>query len=184
MPLHSANQRNEALGRNLRRIARGDHQAFEDLYQVVSPEVYRYLVNRGLPLDLVEETLQDTFLAIWRGAAAFRGGSAYAWIWGIVRHKLNDTWRRQGPEYHRLAEPAPFDETDPAGESGYVAVQVREMLEQLSPGDRDLVHLVFVQDLSFRDVAAVLRIPIGTVKSRVSRIRRHLQRQEEGERGQ
>ncbi len=184
LPLHSEDHRNEALGRTLRRIARGDPEAFDTLYRQVSSEVYRYLASRGLPRDAVEEALQDTFLAIWRDAGVFHGESAYAWIWAIARHKLNDAWRRQGSAHDRLADAVPYDSApDPAGESAYAAVQARDMLTHLSPGDRDLAHLVFVQELSYRDAAAALGIPVGTVKSRVSRIRRQLQRQEEEERG-
>lgn len=150
----------------------------------MSPAVYRYLVNRGLPEHVVEETLQDTFLAIWRDAATFRGASAYAWIWGIARHKLNDAWRRHAPERQWFTDAAPSDSVpDPAGEPRFAAAQVRAMLAALSPADRDLVHWAFVEELPYRDVAAVLGIPVGTVKSRISRIRRQLQRQEDSQHG-
>ncbi len=136
------------------------------------------------PATRLKKHSQDTFLAIWRDAGVFHGESAYAWIWAIARHKLNDAWRRQGSAHDRLADAVPYDSApDPAGESAYAAVQARDMLTHLSPGDRDLAHLVFVQELSYRDAAAALGIPVGTVKSRVSRIRRQLQRQEEEERG-
>jgi DNA-directed RNA polymerase specialized sigma24 family protein len=63
----------EALGRNLRLIAKGDHKAFEVFYQEWFSRIYRYLVTRGRPQDMTEETLQDIFVAIWRNSNTFRG---------------------------------------------------------------------------------------------------------------
>lgn len=176
LALSSDHGRNETL----RRIAEKDGAAFEALYKDFAPNVYRYFVHRGLPEDMVEEALQETFLAIWRDAPRFHGDSAYAWMWGIARHKLKDVFRRWD-----VSSGAGLDAmrslTDPAAETAYQAVQIEAMLEQLEPEDRDLAHLAFVQEMSYGDIAALLKIPTGTVKSRVFRIRHRLREEGDGD---
>ena len=79
----------------LTRIAQGDHQALGKLYAQYRPSLYRYLWHYLHGDDyLVEEVLQDTFLAIWRGAAAFRGEARVAtWIFRIARYSASHAKR-------------------------------------------------------------------------------------------
>jgi RNA polymerase sigma-70 factor (ECF subfamily) len=176
LPLHCNPDHPEALESILRQVGEGDGQAFERLYRRMSPRVYRYLASRELSKEVVEEALQDTFLAVWRDARAFCEGSTTAWIFGIARHKRADAWKQQPRISVQSVEADGWDVTpDPKSESEYLAVEMRAILAEWSSSDRELAHLVFVEALSYREVAQVLGIPIGTVKSRVARIRRHWQ---------
>ncbi len=175
LPLHSSRDPHEELDAILRQVGRGDRQAFEWLYHRLAPRLYRYLADGGLVREAVEEALQETFLAVWRDARGFVEGSAEAWVFGVARHKRADVWRQQARGGHAVEADGRRESSDPKSESAYLAVQARAMLAALSRDDRELAHLVWVQELSYREVAAVLGIPVGTVKSRMARIRRHWQ---------
>jgi len=156
----------------LSRIATGDQEAIEELYRRHSRALLgqlRFMV--GQPA-LAEEVLQDTMLAVWRGARTFRGGSRVrAWMLGIARRQARDRMRRQRPmpmadsDLARRPSPNPGPET--------VAVERAEArrmvaaLSTLTPVHREVLGLVFGADLSLAEVARVLEVPLGTVKSRL-----------------
>src|SRR5262247_2893990 len=83
----------------IRRVARGDRDAFDELYRRTSPWLAVRLRRRCADDDLVAEVMQETYLAVWRAAAAFAGagagGSAVGWIWTIAARRLVDALRRQ-----------------------------------------------------------------------------------------
>ena len=162
----------------LTRVASADHDAFSTLYNATAARIYRYLVSSGAHEALVADIVQETFLVVWRDAGKYRGPSPMAWMLGIARNKLRTVYRRQPP----LAEDAvslnrksfPSDQVDVA----YAEIRAAEILSSLTAPDRELAHLVFVQDLSYHEVSQLINVPIGTVKSRMFRIRRQLQEQE------
>jgi RNA polymerase sigma-70 factor (ECF subfamily) len=168
-PGAGADRSRDSTARRLREVAAGSHQAFEALYRETAPSVGRYLASLGATHPLLSDLLQDTYLAVWRDAGRYVGPAApLAWILGIARHKLGDYWRtnREIP----VKDPRP--ETADVAQTGYEAARVAEVLAALSPADRELVQLVFGADLGYRDVARLLDVPVGTVKSRVFRLRK------------
>src|SRR5215468_802613 len=86
----------------VRRIAGGDQAAFDELYRRTAPWLAVRLRRRCGDDDLVAEVMQETFLAVWRAAAAFAGasvgGSAVGWLWTIAARRLVDALRRQARE--------------------------------------------------------------------------------------
>src|SRR5690242_16267461 len=86
-------------GALLRRVAGGDRAAFEELYRRTAPWLTVRLRRRCRDEGLVAEVLQETYLAVWRGAGAFAGaavgGSAVGWLWTVASHRLVDAVRRQ-----------------------------------------------------------------------------------------
>src|SRR5262245_45529723 len=86
----------------VRRVARGDLAAFDELYRRTSPWLLVRLRRRCSDDELVAEVLQDTYLAVWRAAGAFAGagvdGSAVGWLWTIAARRLVDAVRRRSRE--------------------------------------------------------------------------------------
>ncbi|MGH2540842.1 MAG: RNA polymerase sigma factor, partial [Actinomycetota bacterium] len=79
----------------LQGVAQGDRAALEALYRRHSPWLVVRLSRRCADPGLVEEVVQDTFVAVWRGAGRYRGsGEVPAWIWGIGIRRLIDRLRR------------------------------------------------------------------------------------------
>jgi RNA polymerase sigma-70 factor (ECF subfamily) len=129
-------------------------------------------LRRTLPVDAVEDVVQETFIAVWRGAGSYAGGGEVGgWLWGIARRQAVN-WLRK---YRRVApELWPVDAGDPA-----VVATARADLERavstLGPEGRELLQLLYVEDRSVAEVARTLDVPAGTVKSRAYRLRQTLQ---------
>jgi RNA polymerase sigma-70 factor (ECF subfamily) len=118
---------------------------------------------------LAEDAVQETLLAAWRSAASYQGhSSASTWLFGICRHKVADALRRRDPaEAAGLPEPLPI--------AGSRDPDLRACLGRLEEDDRELLVLVFHYGFAQREVAEVMGLPVGTVKSRVFYARRKLQ---------
>jgi RNA polymerase sigma-70 factor (ECF subfamily) len=162
-------------------VAAGDEDALRGLFAGNAPWLAGRL-RRVLPPDAVEDVLQETFVAVWRGAARYRpAGRPGAWLWGIAVRQAA-LWLRRNPRRDpHGAGPAPHADaaargvdpgqvaTDRAGLAAAVAA-----LGPVGSPDRELWRLLFVEDRPVAEVARRLRVPEGTVKSRAFRVRRLL----------
>lgn len=155
-------------------VAGGDSAALRELFEQHAPWLAARL-RRVLPVEAVEDVLQETFIGVWRGARSYKGEAALGgWIWGIARRQAA-LWARK----HGHADPAwtPATVQDPAA-IATLKVDLHRALAAIGPaGDqqRELVRLLFVEDRSVADVARTLGVPEGTVKSRAFKVRRLLQ---------
>lgn len=165
----------------LRRMARGDEQALEDLAVRFHRRLYTYLVRLVGDPSQAEELVQDVLMAAWRAAPRFRGEARVStWLLSIAHHKAVDALRRRSPEdpvgetaqWHGLRSPEPEPHEVAEGRE-----QVRCMaaaLERLPGAQRATLELVFSQGLTLQEVATVLGVPVGTVKSRIHQARKRL----------
>jgi RNA polymerase sigma-70 factor (ECF subfamily) len=162
----------------LQGTARRDEGAFENLYRRHSTSLYNYLLRLTHKEDVAEELLQEVFVAVWEGASRFRGQAKVStWLFRIAHHRAVDWLRKQRPTLLEDDEHLPADDRlEPETEAleDWRADQVQIALSQLSPDHRAVLELIFFQELSYREVARVIDCPVGTVKSRVSYAKRHL----------
>ncbi len=156
-------------------IVAGDRLALRRLYERHAPWLVLRLSRRCPDRDVVEEALQDTFLAIWKGAGRYRAhGEVAAWIWGIGIRRLLDQLRSRRPT------PLLLDRRDvepSAEEEVLLDVQFGDLagaLNRLSPELRAVLQATILDGLTTREAARLLGIPAGTVKTRVMRARRQL----------
>ncbi len=155
-------------------VTTGDDLSLRELFNRHSPWVAGRL-RRTMPVDAVEDVLQETFIAVWRGARSYEGqGEVGAWIWGIARRQAA-MWSRK----HGRPEAIPEERVteDPALSAGR-RVDLERALSLIGPEgheQRELIRLVFVEDRSLSDVAGLLGLPEGTVKSRLYKARQVLQ---------
>jgi RNA polymerase sigma-70 factor, ECF subfamily len=166
----------------LRRVADGDRDALGALYRrhahVVLAQIRLAVGEPGLS----EEILQDTMLAVWRGAGSFRGVSQVrSWIIAIALRQARDRLRRRRVAVvadesvlagQAAAAPGPEAQVLERAELAVVA----EAIRSLSPAHRAVLGLVFGADLTLADAAEVLGVPVGTVKSRLAAARAALAR--------
>ena len=163
-------------GELLRRVRSGDRAALVALYhrhaRVVLAQVDLFAGDRGLS----EEILQDTMLAVWRGAGAFRGESSVrSWIIAIARRQARD--RLRVVDDRLLADrPAPDPGPEDVALERATATAVANATGELSLAHREVLGLVFGAGLSLAETAQVLEIPLGTVKSRLAAARAALSR--------
>jgi RNA polymerase sigma-70 factor (ECF subfamily) len=156
----------------LSRIATGDQEAIEELYRRHSRVLLGQLQLMVDQPALAEEVLQDTMLAVWKGARTFRGGSRVrTWLLGIARRQARDRMRRRRPTPMADSDLAQRPSPNPGPEAMAVErSEARRMvaaLSTLTPAHREVLGLVFGADLSLAEVARVLAVPLGTVKSRL-----------------
>lgn len=151
-------------------VAAGDAAALRVLYDRHAPWLVARLRARCWDDALVADAVQDTFLAVWRGAARWRAdGDVGAWIWGIGVRQLVTHLRRAG----RHARPAPFSsqgdvvsteervlESIDLGEAGAV-------LASLSPELMEVVQAMVFDGLTAKETGRMLGVPEGTVKGRM-----------------
>lgn len=159
-------------------VAAGDDGALHDLFTRHAPWIAVRL-RRALPVDAVEDVLQETFIAVWRGARRYKpAGTPGAWLWGIARRQAALWARGQGrPEALEERLDGAVSGADPATVAA-ARVDLQQALARLGPAGaegKELARLMFVEGRPVADVAARLGIPEGTVKSRVFTLRRRLQ---------
>jgi RNA polymerase sigma-70 factor (ECF subfamily) len=150
-----------------------DRTAFKSLFEFYAPRIKTWLIRRGAPPDLAEETAQDALLTVWKKATLFdpSRATAAAWIFTIARNLRIDRVRRDTREQLNAAyelqtsdeaeRPDEIFDADEAGE------RVRAALGVLSEEQMQVVQLSFFEGRAHNDIAQVLKIPLGTVKSRL-----------------
>ena len=163
----------------LRAVASGDEPALRALFEHHAPWVAARL-RRALPVEAVEDVLQESFLAVWRSASGYTGkGEVGAWIWGIARRQAALRQRRQGQGDHdlNLDDLLHRPDDDDLAMTAAGRADLDEAIATLGPADgaaRELVRLVFIEDRPLADVAERLGVPVGTVKSRIFAVRQQL----------
>jgi len=186
---------NEALAKLVRQCMAGDSQSWQQLVLSQHRRIYAICYRfTGSGAD-AEDLTQDVFLKLYKNLASFdtQKGSFQTWITTLARNLLVDHFRRtrldrasdsldatfdgedDGPTMgDRLADPAPSQEHHVAGLE--LKARVQGALKQLSPELREAVILRDLEDMDYKEISQVLRIPEGTVKSRISRGRGELAR--------
>ena len=125
-----------------------------------------------VPPSAVESTLQETWLGVFRGLPRLRSSDRFApWAYSIARRQAVSRLRREYADAAVRLDDAPFPSTDQPPAAFENAEAVHAGLARLSVAHREILTLYFLNDLSLGETAAVLEIPDGTAKSRLSRAR-------------
>lgn len=148
-------------------------EAFE---RAIAPHVRGlYAFIRHLNRGDCDDIYQNTLLAAWQGFDSLKDpASLRPWLYGIARFKAMDAYRRQ---YRRDAQEESWPEELPqAGFEGHSALRLDldQALATLRPQDRALLYLIFNQGFRYKAAGDALGIPEGTVKSRVSALKKRL----------
>jgi RNA polymerase sigma-70 factor (ECF subfamily) len=160
----------------LRAVARGDEQALTILYDRHAGWLTVRLTRRCGRPDVVDQAVQDTFLAVWRGAERYRGGGdVAAFIWGIGVRRLIDAIRRDTGARRRLpwraAEPELVVSAEDQVLAGIEHGHLGQALAALSPELRGALEATVLDGLTCAEAAVLLGVAEGTVKSRCHRAR-------------
>jgi RNA polymerase sigma-70 factor, ECF subfamily len=157
-------------------VASGDDVALRELFSRHAPWLAARL-RAVLPAAEVEDVLQETFLAAWRGARGYRPeGSAGGWLWGIARRQAALWLRRRGPAELLLPALIAADGRNPGdpAEAALSRAELADAVSALGPEgglQRETWRLMYVEDRTVAEVAELMGVPEGTVKSRAHRAR-------------
>ena len=156
--------------------AHGDRDAFRLLFEHFAPRVKGLMLKAGASGEEAEEIAQDTLLAVWRKAAQFDPASAGApaWIFTIARNLRIDAVRRSARAGRRGAGRGARIFRGPCRFAGDANCQTRPTMRgsllaisRLSRDQSAAIRMSFIEDRPHSEIAEALRIPLGTVKSRI-----------------
>ena len=161
-------------------IAEGNAGAFTEYVDTFGPRLHR-LVRRYTASEAdAEDLMQEIFLDLYRSMANFRGEATLAtWTYRVaLNHCLKHVHRARPATvpYDDARAEREAEERGPAHRAaqGELSDHVHQALDGLSPDHRDVVILHELQDLTYRECADILQVPVGTVKSRLSHACRRL----------
>ena len=161
------------LAAQIKLVARGDVAAFDAVYDQVAASVFGVVRRVVRDHAQSEEVTQDVLLEVWRTAAAFDAGrgSATAWVMTLAHRRAVDRVRSVQKESERerrtAAADIPFDEVAEAVESSFERERVRRCLGSLTELQRESVTLAYYRGYTYGQVASLLGVPAGTIKTRM-----------------
>ena len=150
---------------------RRDRVAFAALFGYFAPRLKSFFIRSGALSGMAEDLAQETLLTVWRKAALFDPSRAQAstWIFTIARNlRIDAKWRDRDPQavaefFEGSVELSPSEQLLAAERDALL----RRAITQLSAEQAEAIRLSFYEDRPQSEIAALLRLPLGTVKSRV-----------------
>lgn len=154
-------------------LAAGDEQALLALMDRYGGQLMHFAYRMTGDMGLAEEIFQDTMLKAWRQAQAFRlDGHLKAWLFRVARNAAIDSMRRKRvytEEYSACMETAAASlRPEEAAERAWLTEEVMKAMGQLPLAYQEVLELRFFQGLCYQEIADVMTIPLGTVKSRLN----------------
>ncbi|HEY8819108.1 MAG TPA: sigma-70 family RNA polymerase sigma factor, partial [Candidatus Limnocylindrales bacterium] len=173
--LRTSSPTDEADRAVLARLADGELDALEDLYDRYKTMAYSIAYRITNDATLAEDVVQDAFLGAWRNAARYieGRGSVKTWLLSIVHHRAIDAVRRRRPTSElpdlELPPPAAFTLPDVWADVAAIldAETVRAALGALSDVQREAIELAYFGGMTQQEIADRTATPLGTVKSRM-----------------
>jgi len=155
--------------------SQGDREAFKSLFEHFAPRIKGFMIKAGCSADQAEEIAQETLIAVWRKAGQFDPTTTgvAAWIFTIARNLRIDAVRRaarggrSGPEAELADAADPADAADIVISRAEDASRVKAAIERLSAEQSSVIRLSFIEERPHPEIANMLGIPLGTVKSRI-----------------
>jgi len=163
----------DEMAKRVARVAEGDREAFAELFAYYAPRLKSFMMRRSADAETAEELVQETMLAVWNRAAQYSPakGSVTAWIYTIARNLRIDRLRRQPAETIYDIDDYEEKSDEPSGEDQLLSrerdEQITNALKGLPKDQLDVISLSYLDDLTQAEIADRLKVPLGTVKSRM-----------------
>jgi RNA polymerase sigma-70 factor (ECF subfamily) len=160
----------------MRRVARGDRDAFAAVYELHSRAALAFTMRMTGNREVAEEAVQDAFMGLWLRPDRYRWerGSLRGFVLGVTRHRALDILRRDAARARRRAGDDVLESLEEAAERPDIEVvrrseaeSVRTAVEGLSPQQSQAIDLAYYAGLTHSEIATRLDMPLGTVKSRI-----------------
>ncbi|MBO4871300.1 MAG: RNA polymerase sigma factor [Muribaculaceae bacterium] len=152
-----------------------DRQAFGQIVDAYQPQVRRFFLNLTLGDEALSDDLaQETFIKAYLNLRAFKGIASFStWLYRIGYNEFYSHVRKQREE--RIDDStATMGESNNDGDSWDVCLTVREALKRLNDDERTAVTLFYIEDRPIKQVARIMQVPEGTIKSHLHRAKAHM----------
>lgn len=158
------------------RVAQGDQAAFAELYDLIAPRVHSVVLRVLRDPAMAEEVTQEVMVELWKFAPRFESGrgTVAAWASTVAHRRAID--RVRSSQSSRDRDQREHDATLTESRHDEVAEQVEDRLERervitamaaLNPAQREAIELAYFSGYTYREVAAALDVPEGTIKTRI-----------------
>ncbi|MGX7679049.1 ECF RNA polymerase sigma factor SigK [Jatrophihabitans sp. DSM 45814] len=155
--------------------SRGEEQAFASLYDKTSPRVYGMVVRVVRDAAQAAEVTQDVYLEVWRQSARFDASrsAVMPWLLMIAHRRAVDRVRSaqssvvRDNRYAVLSTERPYDSVSEQVQTSLESQRVRKVMDDLTDAQREAVSLAYFGGYTHSEVAELLHIPLGTVKTRI-----------------
>lgn len=167
----------------LQAIASGNIEAVTHFYRRHEARVYRFALSKLADNFAAADILNDVMLEVWRSAGSFQGrAKVTTWLLGIAHNKIVDHWRKKGArEFTEVDENMEDESAHASPEVAAAAASdsklLRECMAKLKAEHREILHLIFFEELGFSEIAEIIQVPEGTVKSRAHHARTQMKQQ-------
>ena len=156
----------------LQRIQRGDERALAELYDQYSGALYGVVLKVVGGEETAQDVLQEAFGKIWKNAARYDAGkgSPYTWMLNICRNTAIDKVRSQGfrqSQQNRSLDSDVFDSKAFSEEFNPNVIGLRALVKRLPAKYRQMIELAYFQGYTHKEIEAELKMPLGTIKSRL-----------------
>jgi RNA polymerase sigma-70 factor (ECF subfamily) len=149
---------------------RRDETAFAEFFSRYARPVYSLMVRQLGDGGWADDVVQEAFISVWRYARTYRPerGSVTGWLFTIARHAGHEAARRRPPQWlgdtpdQADPSPTPLDEAA----TNLDAFRLHACIERLPLKEREVIELAYLKGLTQSEIAAELRLPLGTVKTR------------------
>lgn len=158
------------LAELVRRLQSGDTAAFEEFVRETQQPAYRLACSLLRDADLAQDVLQEAYLSAYSNIRQVKDpDAAHSWLLRIVTHRCRRLLRKIPPT---SLEELPHEPAAPGGtDKADARLDLRQALDDLNEQDRTVLTLREVMQLSYDEIAATLKVPLGTVRSRLSKAR-------------
>lgn len=153
----------------LSNVSEGDDDAMGQLYEFTHKKVFNYLYRLTNDLQMAEDLLIATYTEVWRGAKKFQNRSkVITWILGIARNLTMNEFRKNKIVWEDMDENM---SCQPEQHHNSAAAETTRLLTEalncLPVIHREVLDLVFLQELRYEDISLIMNVPVNTVKTRV-----------------
>ncbi len=159
-------------------VSKKDETAFQQLYELTYKRVFQYIYRLTNNQETAEDLLIDTYTEVWKSSEKFQYRSkVLTWVTGIARNLAMNEFRKGKIKTCEVDEGIshPPDQFDNHGESETTQI-LQEALNLLPLKHREVLDLVFLQDMRYEEISQVMNIPVNTVKTRVFHAKDKLQK--------
>lgn len=162
-------------------MAQGHEAALVEFYRIFEPKIYAFAKIRLNDSHEAADLLHEVMWEVWRSAGRFQGRSSVTtWVFGIAHHKVVDRIRSMSKHHAEPLESTTHTESEEDLDAilgqKQLGDHLRHCLERLSDDHRQVVHLAFFEECSYREISEMVGSPEGTIKARMFHAKQALKR--------